>query len=186
MIPPKPQIPRLITRQKRYVFPIAPTDVASSSHNLPTFQELSQTEPVLSSNELYIPESKPFLPTINKMHRIGNFPPVEEWQYANRRYVKGSKWPPRTKFCTTSSSSRQPPTRADCAPLIEHNAQNTNDLDQVYQIGNYLTTWCAHAEEVLDDLGSQSEVILANLKLPKSDSKYKNPLSLLCLLAIRP
>ena len=90
----------------------------------------------MSSTTLYIPDSKPFLPTVNKMHRIGHFPPVEEWKYANRRFVKGGKWPPRTKFWTTSSSSRQPATRADCAPLIEHNAQNPNDLDQTYQISN--------------------------------------------------
>lgn len=99
------------------------------------------------------------------MHRISHFPPVEEWEYANRWFVKGGKWPPQTKFCTTSSSSRQPVTRADYAPLIEHNAQNPNDLDQTYQIGNYLTTWCAHVEEVLDDLGCQSDLILVNLKL---------------------
>lgn len=133
-------------------------------------EENNPSEPQLSSTELYIPESKPFLP-VNKMHRIGHFPAVEEWQYANHRFVKGGKWPPRTKFCTTSSLSKQPATRADCAPLIEHNAQNPNDLDQTYQIGNYLTTWCAHAEEVLDDLDCQSELILANLKLLQDEQQ---------------
>jgi len=152
LIPPRPKAPRPVSRPKRYVFPIAPNEVPSSSNELSTIQEVSQIETQLSSTDLYIPESKPFLPTVNKMHRIGYFPPVEEWQYANRRFVRGGKWPPHTKFCTTSSSSRQLATRADCAPLIEHNAQNPNDLDQTYQIGNYLTTWCAHAEEVLDDL----------------------------------
>lgn len=138
------------------MFPIAPTEVPSSSHDLSTIQEVSEKEPSLSSTELYIPESKPFLPTVNKMHRIGSFPPVEEWKFANRRFVKGGKWPPRIKFCTTSSSSRKLATREDCAPLIEHIAHNPHDLDQTYQISNYLTTWCAHAEEVLDDLGYQS------------------------------
>ena len=94
-------------------------------------EEELPTEPQLSSTELYIPESKPFLP-VNKMHRLSNFPAIEEWQYANRRFVKGGKWPPKTKFCTTSSSSKQPATRADCAPLIEHNALNQNELDQTY------------------------------------------------------
>jgi len=79
---------------------------------------------------------------------------VEEWWHANRHSVRGGKWPPKTKFSTTFSMSKQPATRADCAPSIEHNALNTNDLDQTYQIGNYLTTWCSHAEEVLGDLGS--------------------------------
>ena len=90
---------------------------------------------------MYIPESKPFL-AVNKMHRISSthFSPIEEWKYANHRFVKGGKWPPKTKFSTTSSMSKQPATRADCAPLIEHNALNTNDLDQTYQIGNYLAT----------------------------------------------
>ena len=88
---------------------------------------------------------------------------MEEWQFANHHFVKGGKWPPKTKFSTTSSQSRQPSTRADCAPLIEHNALNSNDLDQTYQIGNYLATWCSHAEDVLDDLGSQNELILNNL-----------------------
>jgi len=170
LIPPRPKIPRPVTKPKRCIFPIAPADVQSSSNYFSPIQEVSreevsQDEPQLSSTELYIPESKPFLPTVNKMHRIGQFPPMEEWQYANRRFVKGGKWPPRTKFCTTSSPSRQPATRADCAPLLEHNAQNTNELDQTIQIGNYLATWCAHAEGVLDDLGCQSELILANLKL---------------------
>lgn len=101
------------------------------------------------------------------MFRISNskIPPIEEFQFANCRYVKGGKWPPKTKFCTTSLLSMQPPTRIDCAPLIEHNSSNTNDLDQVYQIGNYLTTWCSYAEEAIDDLGAQNELILANLKL---------------------
>ena len=84
---------------------------------------------------------------------VNTFPPVEEFQFANRRFVKGGKWPPKTKFCVSSSQTRQPPTRADCAPLLEHNSQNQNDMDQVYQVGNYLTTWCSHAEDVLDDLG---------------------------------
>ena len=61
--------------------------------------------------------------------------------------------------------SKKPTTRADCAALIEHSVNNTKDLDEVYQLGNYLTTWCSHAEDVLDDLGSQSEEILANLRL---------------------
>lgn len=86
-------------------------------------------------------------------------------------FFKGGKWPPKTKFCTTSSSSKQPATRADCAPLIEHNALNQNELDQTYQIGNYLTTWCAHAEEVFDDLGCQSELILANIKLLQDEQQ---------------
>jgi len=55
--------------------------------------------------------------------------------------VKGGKWHPKSKFCTASSSSRQPPTRANCSPLIEDNSSNTNDL------------------------GAQNELILANLKL---------------------
>ena len=99
---------------------------------MPPIAEVFQYEPVLDSNELYIPESKPFL-AVNKMHHISHvsFTPVEEWQYANRRYVKGGKWPPKTKFCTTSSMSRQPPTRVDCATLIEHTTTNPNDLDEV-------------------------------------------------------
>lgn len=63
------------------------------------------------------------------MHRISHFPHIEEWKYVNRRFFKGEKWPPKNKFCTTSSSSKKPATRADYAPLIEHNAQNPNDLD---------------------------------------------------------
>ena len=67
-------------------------------------EEVYQSEPVLASNELYIPESKPFL-AIYKMHRISLVPfsRVEEWQYANRHFVKGGKWPPKKFFCTTSS-----------------------------------------------------------------------------------
>lgn len=38
-------------------------------------------------------------------------------------------------------------------------------MDQVYQIGNYLTTWCSHAEDVLDDISKQANLINANLKL---------------------
>ena len=44
-------------------------------------------------------------------------------------------------------------------------------MDQTYQIGNYLTTWCAHVEDVLDDLGCQSELILANLKLLQDEQQ---------------
>jgi len=61
-------------------------------------EEELPTEPQLSSTELYIPESKPFLP-VNKMHRLSNFPAIEEWQYANCRFVKGGKWPPKTTPC---------------------------------------------------------------------------------------
>ena len=139
---------------------------------MPPIAEVFQSEPVLDSNELYIPESKPFL-AVNKMHRISHVPfaPVEEWQYVNHCFVKGGKWPPKTKYCTTSSMSKHPTTRADCAPLIEHNATNTNDLDQIYQIGNYLTTWCSHAKDVLDDLGSQIEQILQNIKLLQDEQQ---------------
>jgi len=38
-------------------------------------------------------------------------------------------------------------------------------MDQVYQVGNYLTTWCSHAEDVLDELGRQADLINDNLKL---------------------
>ena len=38
-------------------------------------------------------------------------------------------------------------------------------MDQVYQVGNYLTTWCSHVEDVLDDLGRQADLINDNLKL---------------------
>lgn len=171
LIHPKPVVPKPVSKPKRYVYPMIPHEVPSSSQ-MPAVPEEEESlgEPVLSPNELYIPEYKPFLPSVNKMYRSRpTFVPVEEWQYANHRFVRGGKWPPKTKFCTTSSSSRQPPTRADCAPLIEHNSQNPNDLDQTYQIGNYLTTWCAHAEEVLDDLGCQGDQILANLKLLKDE-----------------
>lgn len=44
-------------------------------------------------------------------------------------------------------------------------------MDQTYQIGNYPTTWCAHSKEVLDDLGCQSELILANLKLLQDEQQ---------------
>ena len=47
--------------------------------------------------------------------------------------------------------------------LIEHNSSNPNDLDQVYQIGKFLTIWCSYAEEAIDDLGKLNELILANL-----------------------
>jgi len=42
------------------------------------------------SDQLYIPEEKPFLAT-NKMFRtyVSNIPPIEEFQYTNPRYVKG-------------------------------------------------------------------------------------------------
>lgn len=119
-----------------------------------------------SGRQLYIPKEKPFL-AVNKMFRtyVHNYPPMEEYQYANKRFVRGGKWPPKTKFCISSSMSKQPSTRADCAPLLEHNSQDINDMDEVYQVGNYLTTWCSHAEEVLDDLGQQADLINANLKL---------------------
>ena len=80
-------------------------------------------------------------------------------------FFEGGKWPPKTKFCTTSSLSKQPPTRADCAPLVEHASSNTAELDQVYQLGNYLTTWCAHDEIAIDDLGFQADMVLAHMKL---------------------
>lgn len=107
------------------------------------------------------------------MHRVSyvSAQPQEEWTYANHRFVKGGKWPPKTKFCTTSSMSKQPTTRANCAPLIEHSVNNSKDLDEVYQIGNYLTTWCSHAEDVLDDLGVQSEQILSNLRLLREEQE---------------
>jgi len=46
-------------------------------------------------------------------------------------------------------------------------------MDQVYQIGNYLTTWCAHAEDVLDDLGKQANLINANLKLLYDEQQWE-------------
>ena len=49
--------------------------------------------------------------------------------------------------------------------MLEHNSQDTDDMDQVYQVGNYLTTWCSHVEDVLDDLGKQADLINENLKL---------------------
>ena len=129
--------------------------VSSSSNrvNISPISEVFSSEPEIGSNELYIPENKPFLP-VQKMHRISHISakPQEECKYATHRFVKGGKWPPKTKFCTTSSMSKQPTTRADCAPLIEHSVNNTKDLDEVYQLGDYLTTWCSHGEEVLDDL----------------------------------
>ena len=168
LIPPKPVVPRPLVKPKRYVVPLSQEESSSSQRvDLPPIEEIAfPATPVVAPNELYIPESKPFL-AVQKMHRVSyvSYSPVEEWQHANKRFVKGGKWPPKTKFCTTSSMSKQPNTRADCAPLIEHNVNDPKDLEEVYQIGNYLTTWCAHAEDVLDNLGSQSEEILANLKL---------------------
>lgn len=110
-----------------------------------------------SESQLYIPEEKPFL-AVNKMFRthVKTYSPMEEYQYANKRFVRGGKWPPKTKFCVSSSLSKQPNTRADYAPLLEHNSQDPNDMDQVYQVRNYLTTWCSHAEDVLNDLGQQA------------------------------
>nr|AXB54821.1 polyprotein [Pinus nigra virus 1] len=165
-----PRIPKPIVLPEKHVLPIEST-VQSGRKSF--YKQLSiPEEPSTSSgtprseNQLYIPEEKPFL-AVNKMFRthVHNYPPMEEYQFFNRRFVKGGKWPPKTKFCVSSSMSKQPSTRADCAPLLEHNSQDINDMDQVYQVGNYLTTWCSHAEEVLDDLGQQAELINANLKL---------------------
>lgn len=164
--PPRPQIPPPARKPRRTIVPVNIAQLASSSNPIQEVSsDVSQSEPELLPNELYIPESKPFLPIVNKMHRIGRFPPREEWQYASKRYVRGGKWPPRTKYCTTSSSSNQPATRADCAPVVEHNSQDNADLSETLQIGNYVADWCSHAEGVLDDLGCQTEQILANLKL---------------------
>ena len=61
--------------------------------------------------------------------------------------------------------SKQPPTSADCVRLVELASSNTAELDQFYQLGNYLTTWCAHAEVAIDDLGCQADMVLAHMKL---------------------
>lgn len=156
----KPSILRPIIHPRKYALPV------SESTESPAQTASTSSQPMLSSNELYIPKVNHFL-VVNKMFRISNsqIALVEEWQYANRHFVKGGKWPPKIKFCTTSSSSNQPPTRTDCAPLVEHNSSNPNDLDQLYQIGNYITTWCSYAKTAIEDLGAQNELILANLKL---------------------
>lgn len=145
----KPYVQRPIIHLKKYALPIS--DLTQSSSQIAS----TSSQPVLSSNEFYIPEVKPFI-AVNKMFRISNslIAPVEEWQLANRCFVKGGKWPPKTKFFNTSSSSKQPPIRVDCTPLIEHNSSNENDLDQLYQIGNYITTWCSYAEDSIDDIGA--------------------------------
>ena len=124
MLQEKPSILWPIIHPRKYALPISES-TESSAQAASTSSQL-----MLSSNELYIPEVKPFL-VVNKIFRISNsqIAPVEEWQYANRRFVKGGKWPPKMKFYTTSSSSKKPPTRVDCAPLVEHNSSNPNDLD---------------------------------------------------------
>lgn len=103
----KIEIPRHVIRPCRYVIPVLSTEASSSrKFDLPPVEEVHFSEPQLSSTELYIPESKPSL-AINKMHHIYHtqYPLVDEWQYANHRFVKCGKWPPKTKLCTTSFMS---------------------------------------------------------------------------------
>ena len=81
LIPKKPEIPRPIVRPHHYVVPVFANDTSSSNRvDLPPIEEVFPSEPVFSSTELYIPESKPFL-AVNKMYRISSTPfsPVEEW-----------------------------------------------------------------------------------------------------------
>lgn len=167
--PNQPRIPRPIVLPEKHVFPVA--DPIHNSGRRYFYKQVSIPKEVStctprSDNQLYIAEEKPFF-AVNKMIRtyVHTYPLVEEFQFANKRFVKGGKWPPKTKFCVSSSQTRQPPTRVDCAPLLEHNSQNPNDMDQLYQVGNYLTTWCSHAEDVLDDLRQQADLINQNLKL---------------------
>ena len=65
-----------------------------------------------------------------------------------------------------ASYTTQLATRANCAPLIENNALNTTDLDHIYRIVNYLTTWCSHDEDVLDPA-----IYLVKKPAPKIEEK---------------
>lgn len=136
ILPDRSSIPKTIFMPQKHVLPAIPESEQSSTSGHKYFSRNVYSHPSIEttvyipSDQLYIPKENPFL-AINNMFRtyVSNFSPVEEFQYANHRYVKGGKWLPKTKFCTSSSQSKQPPTRADCAPLLEHNSQNPNDLD---------------------------------------------------------
>lgn len=60
LISTKPKVPRPITRPRRYIFPISPNNVPSSSNNLSPVEDDTYTEPHLSSTKMYILESTLF------------------------------------------------------------------------------------------------------------------------------
>lgn len=88
-MPEKPSIPRPIVHPRRFSLPIPSFDESSSSQAIERNIESITSQPEFSPNELYIPEAKPLL-AVNKMFCISTsqFSPVEEWQYANRCFVK--------------------------------------------------------------------------------------------------
>ena len=112
IMPNSSTIPRLIALPEKHVLlvekePIPVSGRRSFYRHIPIPEEpSSSTNTTLSTNQMYIPEEKSFL-VVNKMFRayVNTFPPVEKFQYANRRFVKGGNWPPKTKFCTSSSIS---------------------------------------------------------------------------------
>ena len=102
-----PRIPKPIVLPEKHVLPFeSPVQSGRKSfyRNLSILEEQlsTSTSTPRSEKQFYIPEEKPFL-AVNKMFRthVHTFPPMEEYKYANKTFVRGGKWPPKTKFCSS-------------------------------------------------------------------------------------
>lgn len=108
IIPDRPNIPRPIARPRKSKSPIRFSEATTSQAASFLTPEIYPKPPAIEhSIDLYIPEENPFM-AINKMFRshTTDTQVSEEWQFANKRFVRGGKWPPKTKFCTSSSQSK--------------------------------------------------------------------------------
>ena len=64
--------------------------------------------------------------------------------------------------------------RVECAPILEIATDTDVEMKAQHQIFNYLSNWCGYAQIAIDELGTQGDLILANLKLLYNEKQKEN------------
>jgi hypothetical protein len=171
VIPPKPEGPiPFIIKQHKLAFPkaVKPSELAESTQTEGTIENVFPSSSVIVSGE------KPFMAKAFR-HFQATREVEETWTFNNKRFHRGGRWPPRSTYCTTSSvNHRHPKLRAECAPVLEIAADTDVEMKAQHQICNYLSNWCGYAQIAIDELGTQGDLILANLELLYNEQQKEN------------
>jgi hypothetical protein len=171
VIPPKLERPiPFIIKQHKLAFPkaVKPSELAESTQTGGTSDNVFPSSSVIVSGE------KPFMAKAFR-HFQATREVEETWTFNNKRFHRGGRWPPRSTYCTTSSvNHRHPKLRAECAPVLEIAADADVEMKAQHQICNYLSNWCGYAQIAIDELGTQGDLILANLELLYNEQQKEN------------